>query len=104
MFLRITKGQASQPNSLQDIGMTSDTNPLVSLIEFTYKEHNEIYGEKQPAEYVYQVKKGAVQTYKILADGRRQIGAFHLVGDFLVWKMAARTASRRKRSSKPRFG
>ncbi|MEK9284702.1 MULTISPECIES: helix-turn-helix domain-containing protein [unclassified Bradyrhizobium] len=82
MFLRITKGQASQPNSLQDIGMTSDTNPLVSLIEFTYKEHNEIYGEKQPAEYVYQVKKGAVQTYKILADGRRQIGAFHLVGDF----------------------
>src|ERR1700744_5919216 len=30
---------------------------------------------------VYQVKMGAVLSYKLLTDGRRQIGAFHLVGD-----------------------
>jgi len=30
---------------------------------------------------VYQVKSGAVRSYKLLSDGRRQIGAFHLVGD-----------------------
>jgi CRP/FNR family transcriptional regulator, nitrogen fixation regulation protein len=30
---------------------------------------------------VYQVKKGAVRSYKLLSDGRRQIAAFHLVGD-----------------------
>jgi CRP/FNR family nitrogen fixation transcriptional regulator len=30
---------------------------------------------------VYQVKMGAVRSYKLLTDGRRQIGAFHLVGD-----------------------
>ena len=41
----------------------------------------EIYGEEEPAEYLYQVVKGAVRTYKVLQDGRRQIGAFHLVGD-----------------------
>ena len=29
----------------------------------------------------YQVIKGAVRTYKLLSDGRRQIGAFHLSGD-----------------------
>ena len=41
----------------------------------------EIYGEEEPAEYLYQVVSGAVRTYKVLQDGRRQIGAFHLVGD-----------------------
>ncbi|WGD54903.1 helix-turn-helix domain-containing protein [Bradyrhizobium sp. CB1650] len=81
MFLRITTDQTPRLNSLHDLGMTSDTNPLVSLIEFTYKKGAEIYGEKEPAEYVYQVKNGAVRTYKLLSDGRRQIGAFHLVGD-----------------------
>jgi CRP/FNR family nitrogen fixation transcriptional regulator len=41
----------------------------------------EIYGEEEPAEYLYQVVTGAVRTYKVLQDGRRQIGAFHLLGD-----------------------
>ena len=50
MFVRITKDQTPRPSSLQDLGMTSDTNPQVSLIEFTYKKGSEIYGEKEPAE------------------------------------------------------
>jgi CRP/FNR family nitrogen fixation transcriptional regulator len=49
--------------------------------EFSYKKDAEIYGEEEPAEYVYQVVKGAVRSYKLLSDGRRQIGAFHLPGD-----------------------
>src|SRR4030081_3162111 len=49
--------------------------------EFSYKKGVEIYGEKEPATYVYQVTSGAVRSYKLLSDGRRQIGAFHLVGD-----------------------
>jgi CRP/FNR family nitrogen fixation transcriptional regulator len=49
--------------------------------EFTYRKDEEIYGEDETAEYVYQVVRGAVRTYKLLADGRRQIGAFHLPGD-----------------------
>src|SRR3982750_4794046 len=81
MFVRITTDPAPRPNSLRELGMTSDTNPIVSLNEFTYKKGTEIYGEKEPADYVYQVKTGAVRSYKLLSDGRRQIGAFHLVGD-----------------------
>jgi CRP/FNR family nitrogen fixation transcriptional regulator len=81
MFVRITTDPAPRPNSLRDLGLTSDSNPLVSLNEFTYKKGSEIYGEKEPAEYVYQVKTGAVRSYKLLSDGRRQIGAFHLAGD-----------------------
>jgi CRP/FNR family nitrogen fixation transcriptional regulator len=49
--------------------------------QFSYQKDEEIYGEDEPAEYVYQVISGAVRTYKLLSDGRRQIGAFHLPGD-----------------------
>jgi CRP/FNR family nitrogen fixation transcriptional regulator len=81
MFVRITTDPMPRPNSLRELGMTSDSNPIISLNEFTYKKGIEVYGEKEPAEYVYQVKSGAVRSYKLLSDGRRQIGAFHLAGD-----------------------
>lgn len=81
MFVRIATDSALRPNSLRDLGMTSVSNAMVCLSEFTYRKGAEIYGEKEPAEYVYQVKSGAVRSYKLLSDGRRQIGAFHLVGD-----------------------
>jgi CRP-like cAMP-binding protein len=46
-----------------------------------FTRDTEIYGEGEPAEYIYQVVSGSVRTYKILSDGRRQIGAFYLPGD-----------------------
>ncbi len=60
--------------------------------EFSYKKDEEIYGEDEPAEYVYQVISGAVRSYKLLSDGRRQIGAFHLPGD--VFGLESGTAHR----------
>jgi CRP/FNR family nitrogen fixation transcriptional regulator len=53
----------------------------VIATEFSYSKDEEIYGEGETCEYVYQVIRGAVRTYKLLSDGRRQIGAFHLSGD-----------------------
>ena len=41
----------------------------------------EIYGHSEPADYLYKVVNGAVRTYKVLNDGRRQIGSFYLPGD-----------------------
>ncbi len=81
MFVRVTTDPAPRPNTLRALGMTSDPSLKVNLNEFTYKKGTEIYGEKEPADYVYQVKVGAVRSYKLLSDGRRQIGAFHLVED-----------------------
>jgi CRP/FNR family nitrogen fixation transcriptional regulator len=81
MFVRITTHPALRSTSLGELGMTSETNPRISLNEFAYKKGTEIYGEKEPADYVYQVKAGAVRSYKLLSDGRHQIGAFHLAGD-----------------------
>ncbi|OPY99876.1 transcriptional regulator [Bradyrhizobium sacchari] len=81
MFLRTTRNSKPHINTLDDFGIASHSGAAVSLNEITYRKGTEVYGEKEPAEYVYQVKKGAVRTYKLLSDGRRQIGAFHLVGD-----------------------
>jgi CRP/FNR family nitrogen fixation transcriptional regulator len=81
MFVRTSSDPMARPNSLHELGMASASNPIVSLNEFTYKKGAEIYGEKEPAQYVYQVKSGAVRSYKLLPDGRRQIGAFRLAGD-----------------------
>ena len=46
-----------------------------------FARNTEIYGENEPAEYLYKVVSGSVRTYKVLNDGRRQIGAFYLPGD-----------------------
>jgi CRP/FNR family nitrogen fixation transcriptional regulator len=48
---------------------------------FRYQRDEEIFGEDESTEFVYQVGRGAVRTYKLLSDGRRQIGSFHLPGD-----------------------
>jgi CRP/FNR family transcriptional regulator, nitrogen fixation regulation protein len=47
----------------------------------SYPRNAEIYGESEPAEYLYKVVSGAVRTYRVLNDGRRQIGGFYLPGD-----------------------
>lgn len=41
----------------------------------------EIFAEGDRAAYFYKVVSGAVRTFKLLSDGRRQIDAFHLPGD-----------------------
>jgi CRP-like cAMP-binding protein len=46
-----------------------------------YARNTEIFGENEPAEYLYKVVSGGVRTYKILTDGRRQIGGFYMPGD-----------------------
>ena len=47
----------------------------------SFARNSEIYGESEPAEYLYRIVSGSVRTYKVLSDGRRQIGAFYLRGD-----------------------
>jgi CRP/FNR family nitrogen fixation transcriptional regulator len=65
--------------------------------EYSYEKDEEIFGEGEPAEYVYQVITGGVRSYKLLSDGRRQIGAFYLPGEVFglesspVHRLAAET-------------
>ena len=68
------------------------TRPVPNMVNFgssiemmgapmAFARNTEIYGENEPAEYLYKLVSGAVRTYKVLNDGRRQIGSFYLPGD-----------------------
>ena len=75
--------QPLRPKTAQASRVADSFAALAGLIasEFSYQKDEEIFGEDEPAEYVYQVVSGSVRTYKLLSDGRRQIGSFHLPGD-----------------------
>jgi CRP-like cAMP-binding protein len=77
--------QASLPNSAIKTRHTG-TESGVGAIEMigtvmSFVRNAEIYGEGEQVEFLYKVISGTVRTYKVLADGRRQIGAFYLAGD-----------------------
>jgi CRP/FNR family transcriptional regulator, nitrogen fixation regulation protein len=54
----------------------------------SYPRNTEIFGDNEPAEYLYKVVSGTVRTYKILSDGRRQVGGFYLPGDIFGLEFA----------------
>lgn len=45
MFVRTTTPQISRANSLSDLGISSGSNPIISLSEFTYDKSKTIYRE-----------------------------------------------------------
>jgi CRP/FNR family nitrogen fixation transcriptional regulator len=57
-----------------------------------YGRGQEIYGEGAPANRLFRVIFGAVRLYRLLPDGRRQIGAFYLPGE--VFGFEAKTRHR----------
>jgi CRP/FNR family transcriptional regulator, nitrogen fixation regulation protein len=79
MLVNNNAASASRQCALGELGELSRAR--INLSEFKYRRGAEIYGEAEPADYIYQVANGAVRSYKLLSDGRRQIGAFHLGGD-----------------------
>lgn len=50
-------------------------------VRMRFERNEEIFGEDEPAEYVYRVVSGAVRTMRFTSEGRRQILGFHLPGD-----------------------
>ena len=71
---------------LAPMAANGENNSLGQTIQFmgalmSYPRNTEIFGENEPADYVYKVIRGAVRTYKILNDGRRQVSEFYLPGD-----------------------
>ena len=78
MLVRIGENANHRPRS-RELDALAGQN--VFCTEFTYRRGREIFGEAEPAEYLYQVCTGAVRSFKLLSDGRRQINAFHLPGD-----------------------
>ena len=63
-------------------GLNPEATSLMDGVQIRYAREEEIFGEGEPAEYVYRVLAGAVRTYRILRDGRRQIDEFHFSGGY----------------------
>ena len=49
----------------------------------------EIYAQGEKSSSLYTVEFGAVRVYRLLADGRRQISAFHLAGEMFGFETDA---------------
>jgi len=58
--------------------------------QMSFAPNAEIYGENEPAEYLYKLVSGTVRTSKILNDGRRQIGEFYLPGDLFGYEVGSK--------------
>jgi CRP/FNR family transcriptional regulator, nitrogen fixation regulation protein len=79
-------GSFKQPTMALRQAAHASKNPHPDTIDLMgalvpFARNSEIYGEDEPADYLYKVVSGAVRTYKVLVDGRRQIGGFYLPGD-----------------------
>src|SRR4029079_13929597 len=79
MFTYLNTDPSKRPRLRGELGDLS--HGRVCSAEHKYAKGIEIFGQAEPADYIYQVIEGAVRSHKLLSDGRRQIGAFHLPRD-----------------------
>ncbi len=79
MFTNLNTDPKKKPRLHGELGDLS--HGKLSSGEFKYSRGAEIFGQAEPADHIYQVIEGAVRSHKLLSDGRRQIGAFHLPRD-----------------------
>ena len=81
--------KTSSPNIIRALARTKRRFSLPTWAEIIaaappkpYRRGVEIFGQQEPAEYLYKVVSGAVRTCSVLRDGRRHIAGFYLAGDF----------------------
>jgi CRP/FNR family transcriptional regulator, nitrogen fixation regulation protein len=77
---------SSQPVGAERNALAQSMQMMGAVMSFP--RNSEIFGENEPADYVYRVIGGSVRTYKILSDGRRQVGGFYLPGDIFGLEFA----------------
>lgn len=63
------------------IGAVPDPVPAIGACQ-SFPRNSEIVAEGAPVESIFRVLSGAVRTVRLMEDGRRQIGAFYLPGEF----------------------
>jgi len=76
--------QAQRVNRAQDFELPAERGvgelKLIGAAR-SFARDQEIFGEGEPADCFYKVVSGVTRSFRVLADGRRQIGQFHLPGD-----------------------
>jgi len=77
---RTSANHAITGDTVQDVPVIA-IHARFGASEVCFGKDEEIYGESEPADCIFEVISGAVRSYKVLSDGRRQICAFHLPPD-----------------------
>lgn len=71
--------QAIQPSRTTDpLDLLAGSGTTVQL-----PRDGELYAQGDRADYCYRIVSGCLRTVKLMEDGRRQVGAFLLAGDYL---------------------
>ena len=78
-FAATAQSRYAPPPTTHRFPADGDIN--LSGVTMQFSRDREIYGEREPADRVYKVISGAVRSFRVLADGRRQICDFFLPGD-----------------------
>jgi CRP/FNR family transcriptional regulator, nitrogen fixation regulation protein len=64
-------------------GQLDELAPLERIgVRQTFRRNQEVFAEGDASDQWYRVVAGTVRTCRLLADGRRHVGAFHHAGDF----------------------
>lgn len=84
MRIAVQGRSSSLARNRQRQSLTS--TPVAGLFDRTgpptrYARNHSIFGEGEPAEYLYKIASGCARTFKTLDDGRRQIWSFYFPGD-----------------------
>ena len=81
MFVRVTADPASRPNTLTALGMEERFKSNRQFKRIQLQERNRNIWRKGAGRIRLSGQNWRRRSYKLLSDGRRQIGAFHLAGD-----------------------
>lgn len=68
--------------------LTGEVGPLDimgTLVSFQRGAH--LYGESEPAEYLYKLASGIARGYRMTSEGRRQVVAFYMPGDLFGFEL-----------------
>jgi CRP/FNR family nitrogen fixation transcriptional regulator len=78
------KGCSAQPVLIRHPGFTpaAAADPWSAIgMRQTVARNREIYAEGERADRIFKVVSGAVRTFELTEDGRRQVNAFYLPGE-----------------------
>ncbi|WP_206456455.1 cyclic nucleotide-binding domain-containing protein, partial [Aurantimonas marina] len=83
-MLASTVAQARLPTHPFETGHPALPSPCGSqrpqLVKFL-QAGEEVYAAGDPAKHIYRIEFGAIRVFRLLADGRRQVSAFHVPGE-----------------------
>jgi len=72
-----------------DFGFPSAQPPAGFRAITPFAAGAEIYAQGEKSDSLYRIEFGAIRIYRLLADGRRQISAFHLAGEIFGFEADA---------------